>query len=94
MALPSPQYLAKEQICELLREFDPETNVNVYRIRYKNGNPIRTPIEMKIEELKSFILECLKEEDQPGGDLEVILPSAGKTLVGHHDGIYWLEPMA
>jgi hypothetical protein len=46
---------------------------------------------MLVCELKEFILNAIDDELQPGGDLELWLPSLGEKLVGHHDGIYWLE---
>lgn len=94
MAFPRPYHLTAEQVVELLKEFSSVSTVTIYRVRYKNGSPIKKAEEMKVEELQSLILECLEEEHQPGGDLEVFLPSAGKTLIGHHDGVYWLEPRA
>lgn len=31
------------------------------------------------------------EGHQPGGDLEVAWPGSSDVLVGHHDGLYWVE---
>jgi hypothetical protein len=46
---------------------------------------------MSVDELESLILSSMEEGQQPGGDLEVALPGSSDALVGHHDGLYWLE---
>lgn len=94
MAHSQPHFLAWHEISELLGEFAAGQKLTVTRIRYRNKDEIRRVIEMSVEELREFIQSCIEDGDQPGGDLELQLPSLGKTLVGHHDGIYWLEPKA
>ena len=92
MAFHRPNHLSKEQLAELLGMFKPDEVVSVVRIRYRNKDDIRRTEAIAIEDLKRFIFECLENEDQPGGDIELKIPTIGKTLVGHHDGVYWLEP--
>ena len=94
MAFPQPNFLTWDEISRLLGELAPGQNVTVTRIRYRNKEEIRRVHEMSLEVLREFIQKSMEEGDQSGGDLEVQLSSIGKTLVGHHDGVYWLEPKA
>jgi hypothetical protein len=88
--MPSP--LSANEVLSVLGEFSPTEIVSVVRIKYKNREPIRKTVRMHIDELKSLILSSLEDGHQAGGDMEVYLPTAGLVLVGHHDGIYWVEP--
>lgn len=45
---------------------------------------------MSVAEFRDFILGSCESGHQPGGDLEAPLDSR-RILVGHHDGIYWIE---
>ncbi len=83
--------LSQEQLEELLARFSPDALVVVTRIRYKNRVEIRRSSEMTVEALREFVLTAMEKGHQPGGDLEVFLPGMSACLVGHHDGIYWLE---
>ena len=47
---------------------------------------------MRLHELRSLLIEALEEGHLPGGDLEVVVPELNQRLVGHHDGVFWLEP--
>jgi hypothetical protein len=84
-------FLTAEQLSEVFDSFSPDQIVSVARIRYKNRREIRTHESHRIEHLKAFMESCFAERHQPGGDLELKVPALGKTLVGHHDGLYWLE---
>lgn len=94
MAFPSPHHLSKAQLAELLATFKPDETVSVVRIRYRNAEEVRRSEDVSVEHLRKFIFECIENEDQPGGDLEVAIPALNGTLIGHHDGVYWLEPRA
>lgn len=84
------EYLSKEELFKLIDSLDGEV-VNFYRVRPHNKGEIRKSESKNKNELKSFIAEAIEEEHQPGGDIEIVIPSINKTLIGHHDGLYWLE---
>ena len=91
MAFNQPHHLSPSQIRDLFSNFVDGQHLEVVSIRYKNKDEIRKLSLKPASELESFILNCIKEEDQPGGDMEVIFPDRSVRLVGHHDGVYWLE---
>ncbi|MEE2604047.1 MAG: hypothetical protein VX595_13345 [Pseudomonadota bacterium] len=78
------------EISELIDSLDGELVV-LNRVRPHNKCEIRKSIKMTKVELKEFIAEAIEEEHQPGGGIEISIPSLNRVLVGHHDGIYWLE---
>jgi hypothetical protein len=84
-------FLSKEQLSAVFDSFSTNQVVSVARIRYKNRKEIRTHENVRVEQLRAFIESCSTEGHQPGGDLELEIPVLGQTLVGHHDGVYWLE---
>ena len=84
-------FLSAEELSAALDSLPSGQVVSVVRIRYKNRNPIRTNESFRVEDFRAFVTTCLEERHQPGGDLELAIPALGKTLVGHHDGLYWLE---
>ena len=88
---PQPHFLTEEQINDALNSFKPGAILTVHRIRYKNKDEIRTLNEMSVEQFREFVRECIENGRQPGGDLELHIPALKKTLIGHHDGVYWLE---
>lgn len=90
-SMSKPAFLSMEQLSEVLDSFPANHTVSVVRIRYKNRQEIRTPESFQIEHLKAFLESCSEAGHQPGGDLELEIPALGKTLVGHHDGLYWFE---
>lgn len=83
-------HLSAKEIGALLAEMDSTRPIEVMRIRYKNRQEIRRTQLMSFVEFRDFILTSHGDEHQPGGDLEVALDS-DRILVGHHDGIYWIE---
>lgn len=90
MAFPQPHHLTEEQIRELLGGFSPQQEITITRIRYKNKVEIRRSSTITVEELLREIAESMKTER--GSNFDADLPTLGKTLIGHHDGVYWLEP--
>lgn len=92
MAFPQSCYLSSEDVDRALATLLSGQPVEVTNIQYKNKQEIRRVVKMSRDELVELIRGCMKEEHQPGGDIEVRLPALGATLVGHHDGVYWLEP--
>ena len=83
--------LSKEQLSAVFDSFSTNQVVSVARIRYKNRNEIRTHENVPVEQLRAFVESCSSQGHQPGGDLELEIPALRQTLVGHHDGVYWLE---
>ena len=94
MAFPQPHHLNKDQISQLFAALEPGENLSVVRIRYRNKEEIRLSETMTATELKDLLLDSLLNEALLDGDLEVILPMTGQTLIGQHDGIFWLQPSA
>lgn len=86
-----PRFLSDEEVRSVLTSFPQGETITVVRIRYKNKTEIRTEVRMTVDELESLILSSIEEGQQSGGDLEVTLPGSSDVLVGHHDGLYWLE---
>lgn len=87
------KFLSNQELAEVLDSFSPNEMVNVVRIRYKNKKEIRTQESIRVEDLQRFFETCIEDRHQPGGDLELEIRPLGKLLVGHHDGLYWLEPL-
>jgi len=86
-----PRFLSGEEVRSVLASFPPGETITVVRTRFKNKTEIRTEVRMSVDELEALILSSMEEGQQPGGDLEVSLPGCSMALVGHHDGLYWLE---
>jgi predicted peptidase len=86
------EHLSEEEIRALLAEMDPTRPIEVTRIRYKNRQEIRRSTPMSVAEFRDFILGSYENGHQPGGDLEAPL-DCRRILVGHHDGIYWIEEL-
>lgn len=91
-AMTQFDFLTVEQLSAALDVFPSDQIVSVVRIRYMNRQEIRTREDFRVEQLRAFLESCVSGGHQPGGDLELEIPALGKTLVGHHDGLYWLEP--
>lgn len=82
--------LSKDEVFALVDSLDGDT-VAYERVRLHKKGDIRILESKHKSEFKAFISTSIEEGHQPGGDLEVFIPSLNQTLVGHHDGIYWLE---
>jgi len=89
-----PTFLSAIQLNEALSYFDPKDRVRVLRVRPHNQAEIRRTEEMTFTEFKALVLAAFEEEHLPGGDLEVVVPGINQRLVGHHDGVFWLEQVA
>lgn len=92
--MPEYRHLTEKEILDLIDGFSPEAVIPVIRIRYRNKQELRSTTPMTRHELSALILAGIEEEHLFGGDLELELPWLGQTLVGHHDGIFWLTPSA
>ena len=84
--------LSESQVYELIDSLEGDT-VTFDRVRPHNKGEIRKPCTMSKVLLKEFISDAIEDEHQPGGDIEIPLPDLGQILVGHHDGLYWLEKL-
>jgi len=95
--------LTKEEVFELIDSIN-ATQLNFERFRpYHGGSD--GPSENAVHEhrrmsrldsmtkvsFKEMVSVAIDQGHQPGGDIELIIPAIYKVLVGHHDGIYWLE---
>ncbi len=83
-------HLSKEELEALFDGLDGKKPLHVTHIRYKNAEEIRRTQVMTLAECQEFVLTSHQDGHQPGGDCEVPLDS-NRILVGHHDGIYWIE---
>jgi hypothetical protein len=92
MSFPQPAHLNQDQISQLFVGLEPSEKLHVVRVRYKNKEEIRLTETMSATELRHLLLESILSEHLTGGDLEVTFPLAGQTLVGQHDGVFWLQP--
>jgi hypothetical protein len=82
--------LTLEEIFELIDSINSD-RIEFDRVRHHNKGEIRQKDSMNKATFKRMVSLAIKEEHQYGGDIEVKIPLLQKTLVGHHDGIYWLE---
>lgn len=83
--------LTQSEVFDLLRTLGLTSSVTVRRITYKNSKPIVRELSMGMDELKQLIADGIEEGHIFGGDMEIPLPEENAVLVGHHDGIFWLE---
>jgi hypothetical protein len=89
MAFPNPSHLSAAKLAEILGTFSPGAELAVTKFRYKNGAAIRRVEIMPIESVRALLLESI--DIGTGYDFELRVPTLDKTLVGHHDGVFWLE---
>ncbi len=82
--------LTKEEVFDIIETLNSEV-IEFDRVRPHNKGEIRRPDSMPKNVFIEFVAESIEDEHQPGGDIELKIPSIGKTLVGQHDGVYWLE---
>lgn len=82
--------LSEKEILELIDSIA-ASSIEFDRVKPHDMGEIRKQVLMGKAELKLMVSMAIKEEHLPGGDIELPIPSLNKTLVGHHDGIFWLE---
>ncbi len=87
-------HLTMEQTAHLFSNLKSDASISVTHIRYRNKDEIRSTVVMSIAELLSLVKASMEEGHLPAGDLEVYIPELNQTLVGHHDGIFWLESIS
>ena len=92
MEFQQPHFLSEEQLMDILSSFSSEETLSIVKVRYKNKLPIKRTEQMTLEAFKEFVLESI--ESGWGSDVELYVPSLNKTLIGHHDGVFWLEQQA
>jgi len=83
-------YLTEKQVYETIDALMCEV-IKFESVKPHNKSEIRKSMTMDIKLFKRMVSESIEEGHLPGGDIEVKIPSLGQTLVGHHDGLYWLE---
>jgi hypothetical protein len=89
MAFQQPRYLSEEQLVEVLSSFSSDDTLSIVKVSYKNKLVIKRTEQMTLEAFKEFVLKSI--ESGWGADVELYVPSLNKTLIGHHDGVFWLE---
>ena len=89
MAFSRPNHLTADQIREVLGAYASTHVMEVVRIRYKNKREIKHPEFMTAGELEQWIVASM--DSGWSFDMDVFLPATGQRLIGHHDGVYWLE---
>lgn len=89
MAFQQPHFLSAEQLVDILSSFPREGILSVVKVRYKNKQTIKRTEQMTLEAFREFVRESI--ESGWGADIELYVPALNKTLVGHHDGVFWLE---
>lgn len=82
--------LSGEEVQELINSLEIDV-IEFDRVRPHNRGEIRRSDSMEKNAFLEMVKQSIEDGHQPGGDVEVKIPFIGKTLVGHHDGIYWLE---
>lgn len=93
MPLPVACHLSLEQVRAALSSLASEPALTVVRVRPHNRGVIRKTFEMSLQELEALVVEAVADGHIPGGDLEVELVALNQRLIGHHDGVFWLEPL-
>ena len=79
------------EIKELFHGLSEDLIISYSRIRPHNKGEIRKHESKTLSELLKEIEESIQDELILGGDLEIPLSQSQKTLIGHHDGIFWVE---
>ena len=90
MAFARPDHLSADQIRELFGAYAPDHELEVIRIRRKNKQEIKRSEFITASKLERWIVESM--DSGWSFDMDVFLPATNQRLVGHHDGVYWLEP--
>ncbi|WP_133406892.1 hypothetical protein [Parashewanella tropica] len=83
------QHLSESEVHVLIDSLGDE--IHFEQVRPHNKGEIRRQKSLSKSKFKEMISEAIEYGHQPGGDLELRIPAINKMLVGHHDGIYWLE---
>ena len=91
MAFTRSSHLTLSELDEALRGVDSDCQLMVTRVRSQNKGEIRRVVEMSASALRTLIHTSVEDGHMAGGDLEVLLPGINRRLVGHHDGVFWLE---
>jgi hypothetical protein len=85
--------LSYDQIVSLFTGYDSDSMITFDRVRPHNRSEIRRPFTLAVRDLLNEIRTSLDEGYIYGGDMEVPLNSLQLKLIGHHDGIFWTEPI-
>ncbi|RYY80647.1 MAG: hypothetical protein EOO69_01795 [Moraxellaceae bacterium] len=93
MSYSNSKYLSQDQLFELLADFDDSEYIEIIYIRYRQRQEIHTLEKISFSNLKELIFNALDEGHIFGGDIQINLPRLSQKLIGHHDGIFWLEAL-
>lgn len=84
------QRLTKEEVFALVDSLNLEI-IEFERVRPHNKGEIRSKDSLPCAAFKKMVADAIDDSHQPGGDIELPIPSSNRLLIGHHDGIYWLD---
>jgi hypothetical protein len=86
-----PAHLSVAEVAAILEGVSRAGPVPIERIRYKNRAEIVSRTSLPLPELLALIATAIEEGHLPGGDLRIGLSERNQVLIGHHDGVFWLE---
>lgn len=87
--MTKPIFLDQKELENIISSFPNDIALSVVKIRYKNHEPIKHIESMPISAFRRFVIEAL--ETGYCQDIELFVPLLDKNLIGHHDGLFWLE---
>lgn len=85
--------LSYDQIAEFFTGFASDSLISFERVKPHNKTEIRRHFLLPLSDLLDEIRISMDEGHLYGGDMEVPLKALSVKLIGHHDGIYWTEPI-
>ena len=88
-----PAHLSAAEVVAILEGISNAGPIPIERIRYKNKTEITSRTHLPLAELLALIATAIEESHIPDGDLRIELPELNQALIGHHDGIFWLESL-
>lgn len=86
-----PNFLTIAQIRDLFSPLSRDLKLQIIRFHSKKESTPRHASEMTVEELEQLISQSMARKHLSGGNLELRLPAMKNSLIGNHDGLYWLE---
>jgi hypothetical protein len=85
--------LSYDQIARLFTGFANDSLISFERVKPHNKAEIRRQFTLPMSDLLDEIRISMDEGHLYGGDMEVPLETLSIKLIGHHDGIFWTEPI-
>jgi hypothetical protein len=85
--------LSYDQIAGLFTGFASDSLISFERVKPHNQTEFRRQFTLPMSELLDEIRISMDEGHLYGGDMEIPLGALSIKLIGHHDGIFWTEPI-